>query len=97
MLYSLYPLYYGSMFYYIVYSQPDKILFNRAVPKEDKSFALGVQSALSSLIAWIPAPVLYGTVIDSTCKVWEYPEGTPDNPEFYGYCLEYNNWDYMLR
>ncbi|XP_067931102.1 solute carrier organic anion transporter family member 2B1-like [Watersipora subatra] len=65
----------------------------RAVAEEDKSLALGVQSSLNSLLAWIPAPILYGMLIDSTCKIWEHP----DDPYFKGYCMEYYNEDYANK
>lgn len=75
----------------------DILLSYRAVPEEDKSLALGVQSSVNSLAAWIPAPIVYGTLIDSACRVWEYPNGIPENPDWRGYCLEYDNEAYRLK
>jgi len=64
----------------------------RSVSEEDKSFALGIQSSLASLLAWIPAPILYGTIIDSTCNIWEFPEAKDR-----GYCMEYFNTEYKTK
>ena len=40
---------------------------------------------------------MYGYFIDVTCEIWEYPDGTPENPEFKGYCMEYDNAAFRLR
>ncbi|XP_077050912.1 solute carrier organic anion transporter family member 2B1 isoform X1 [Siphateles boraxobius] len=42
----------------------------RTVTPEDKSFALGIQFMLFRVLAFLPAPVLYGRAIDSACIKW---------------------------
>lgn len=56
----------------------------RCVNVEDKSFAQGLTLFMISLFAFIPGPILYGAIIDSTCLVWEE---TCDNR---GNCWLYN-------
>ncbi|VDP05701.1 unnamed protein product [Soboliphyme baturini] len=43
----------------------------RAVKEEEKAFALGIQTLLYRILSYIPAPILYGAMIDTTCLVWD--------------------------
>ncbi|XP_058484012.1 solute carrier organic anion transporter family member 2B1 isoform X2 [Solea solea] len=49
---------------------PSYMMILRTVSTEDKSFAVGVQYMLFRVLAFMPCPVLYGTVIDTTCLAW---------------------------
>ncbi|KAF7642964.1 hypothetical protein LDENG_00247340 [Lucifuga dentata] len=49
---------------------PSYIMILRSVPAADKSFAVGVQYMLFRVLAFMPGPVLYGSVIDSACILW---------------------------
>ncbi|CAL1572570.1 unnamed protein product [Knipowitschia caucasica] len=49
---------------------PSYILILRSVPVDDKSFAVGLQYMFFRVLAFMPGPVLYGKVIDTTCLLW---------------------------
>jgi len=57
----------------------------RSVDEEERSFALGMQFVIFRLFAYIPSPILFGNVIDSTCVLWKSQCG-----ERGGRCLFYD-------
>lgn len=63
---------------------PSYMMILRTVPTEDKSFAVGVQYMLFRVLAFMPGPVLYGSVIDTTCILWGKKCGKQTS------CLYYN-------
>ncbi|RZF47269.1 hypothetical protein LSTR_LSTR004978 [Laodelphax striatellus] len=68
------------------------ILVNyRCVDELDKSFAQGLSLLLISLLAFIPGPILYGYIIDSTCTIWDETCGEKGN------CWLYNREDFRFR
>ncbi|XP_065220372.1 solute carrier organic anion transporter family member 74D-like [Planococcus citri] len=42
----------------------------RAVDEKDKSMAIGFTTTVLNLLALMPAPILYGMIMDWTCIVW---------------------------
>ncbi|XP_069178837.1 solute carrier organic anion transporter family member 3A1 [Procambarus clarkii] len=64
----------------------------RSVDEEERSFALGVQFVIFRLIAYIPAPIMFGSVIDSTCLLWKSSCG-----EKGGRCLIYDIEQFRFR
>ncbi|XP_066476750.1 solute carrier organic anion transporter family member 2B1 isoform X2 [Tiliqua scincoides] len=50
---------------------PAFVMILRSVRPEDKSFAIGIQFLMIRVAAWLPAPVLYGSIIDTTCLLWQ--------------------------
>ncbi|PNF14783.1 hypothetical protein B7P43_G07610 [Cryptotermes secundus] len=56
------------------------ILVNyRCVMPEDKSFAQGLVLVLVSLLAFIPGPIIFGSIIDAACLVWDETCGEKGN------------------
>lgn len=44
---------------------------HRSVSEEERSFALGMQFVIFRLFGYIPAPIVFGNLIDSTCLLWK--------------------------
>lgn len=57
----------------------------RSVTEEERSFALGMQFVIFRLFGYIPAPILFGKLIDSSCLLWKSTCG-----EIGGRCLIYD-------
>lgn len=62
----------------------------RVVRDEEKSFALGIQWIKVRILGTIPAPIIFGALIDDTCILWH------ETGEGQGACLVYDNY-YMSR
>ncbi|XP_029029213.1 solute carrier organic anion transporter family member 2B1 [Betta splendens] len=62
---------------------PSCMMILRTVTPEDKSFAVGIQYMLFRVLAFMPGPVLYGSVIDTTCILWAQKCGKPTSCLYY--------------
>ncbi|XP_075707418.1 solute carrier organic anion transporter family member 2B1 isoform X4 [Rhinoderma darwinii] len=49
---------------------PSFMLILRSVNPAEKSLAIGIQFMLLRILAWLPGPVMFGSIIDSTCTLW---------------------------
>ncbi|XP_070337206.1 solute carrier organic anion transporter family member 5A1 isoform X4 [Equus asinus] len=66
-------------------AQPSAIIVTlRSVEDEERPFALGMQFVLLRTLAYIPTPIYFGAVIDTTCMLWQHECGIQ------GSCWEYN-------
>jgi len=59
----------------------------RVVPEGQGSFAMGFQQVFVRFLGFIPAPTLFGSLIDKSCKLWNHDECTNDTTN----CAEYDN------
>lgn len=57
----------------------------RCVHSQQRSFALGIQWIVVRLLGTIPAPMLFGTLIDDSCILWQ------ESCNEAGACLVYDN------
>ncbi|KAK7491737.1 hypothetical protein BaRGS_00016993 [Batillaria attramentaria] len=49
---------------------PVYVTILRSATERDKTLAMGLVSFIMSLIGFIPAPIVYGAVIDTACVLW---------------------------
>ncbi|XP_071105324.1 solute carrier organic anion transporter family member 2B1-like [Haliotis cracherodii] len=54
---------------------PIYLVLIRSVAEKDKSMAVGLFSFSFSVFAFIPGPIVYGKIIDTTCIIWNYACG----------------------
>ena len=54
-----------------VAQMPVLMVVLRSVEEEEKAFALGIQFVIFRLFGYIPSPIMFGNVIDSTCLLWK--------------------------
>lgn len=47
------------------------LVYLRSVHEEDKALALGTLTVLISLFAFIPGPIIMGSIVDSSCLIWD--------------------------
>lgn len=71
---------------------PSFMMILRTVTPQDKSFALGIQFMLFRVLAFLPAPVLYGRAIDSTCILWGKKCGHTTSCSYYNLDLFRNRF-----
>ncbi|BES95818.1 Organic anion [Nesidiocoris tenuis] len=55
------------------------IIQYRSVAPEDKSVSIAFTEIVLCALTFIPAPILFGIIVDSTCQVWGYTCGQRGN------------------
>ncbi|XP_069678542.1 solute carrier organic anion transporter family member 4A1 isoform X2 [Periplaneta americana] len=81
-----------TMFFTFLSTMPALSATLRCVQDDQRSFALGIQWIKVRLIGTIPAPMVFGALIDETCILWQESCHHDEN----GACLVYDNV-YMSR
>ncbi|OWR47747.1 hypothetical protein KGM_215607 [Danaus plexippus plexippus] len=76
-----------------VTQMPLLMIVLRSVSEEERSFALGMQFVIFRLFGYIPAPIVFGNLIDSTCILWKQS----CNGEQGGRCLLYDIEQFRYR
>jgi len=64
---------------------PQLMIILRSVQHELQSFGLGFENCIMKILAQIPAPILFGIIIDNQCLFWS--QATCDRR---GSCFIYN-------
>ncbi|PNF24215.1 Solute carrier organic anion transporter family member 4A1 [Cryptotermes secundus] len=81
-----------TMFFTFLSTMPALSATLRCVQDDQRAFALGIQWIKVRLIGTIPAPMVFGALIDETCILWQESCHEDEN----GACLVYDN-EYMSR
>ncbi|KAK7921925.1 hypothetical protein WMY93_008827 [Mugilogobius chulae] len=63
---------------------PSSSSYSLSVDEQERPFALGMQFVLLRTLAYIPTPIYFGAVIDTTCMLWQQDCGV------HGSCWEYD-------
>lgn len=73
------------------------IFVNRSVSEEERSFALGMQFVIFRLFGYIPAPIVFGNLIDSTCLLWKQSCSGEKGGRCLLYDIEQFRYRYLLH
>lgn len=87
---------FGVMVFTFLATMPALSATLRCVHDDQRSFALGIQWIKVRLLGTIPAPLIFGRLIDETCILWQDAAGCEDGNKDSGSCLVYDN-DYMSK
>ncbi|OWF41739.1 solute carrier organic anion transporter family member 2A1-like [Mizuhopecten yessoensis] len=91
MLYPFAVLSFAAGFILALSISPSIIAKIRCVEDRDKSTSIGLSSFFSSLLGFLPSPIIFGKVVDSTCLIWQ------KSCQSEGACLLYDNVDFRLK
>lgn len=78
------------MFFTFLATMPALSATLRCVHDDQRSFALGIQWIKVRILGTIPAPMIFGSLIDESCILWQ------ESCDKFGACLVYDNL-YMSR
>ncbi|KAK0087850.1 hypothetical protein PV325_013940 [Microctonus aethiopoides] len=77
---------FGMMLMTFLCTMPALAATLRVIREDQRSFALGIQWIKVRLLGTIPAPMIFGALIDDTCILWH------ETCERSGACLVYDNY-----
>lgn len=80
-----------TLFLVFIIQVPIITITVRCVADEQRTLALGLQSIMFRVFGNIPGPLLFGTIFDSACTLWQYNCGRK------GECWVYSNSDISYR
>ena len=69
--------------------QPPIILF-RCVSDDQRTFALGIQSAIFRIFGNVPGPIIFGVAFDAACKFRNFKLPCESTTAVQGACWEYD-------
>ncbi|VDN59222.1 unnamed protein product [Dracunculus medinensis] len=75
-----------GMFFGNLFFMTTIMIILRSVFDYQKVMALSIASCFTNLLGFIPAPIIFGYILDSTCMLWH--SRCPDD---YGNCVVYDN------
>lgn len=79
------PIFAIVMLVTFIISMPALTATLRCVPQKQRSFGLGIQWIVARCLGSIPGPIMFGKMIDLTCRLWQ--RNCSDN----GSCYFYDN------
>jgi len=72
----------------------------RIVSEADRTVSQGVRQFMTRILGTLPAPLLFGAIIDSYCTVWRYTDGVRGNCWIYdvdGLMFTYTMLQFVIR
>ncbi|GFR63431.1 solute carrier organic anion transporter family member [Elysia marginata] len=70
---TFYP-YMAAMFFMAFFAtlaiMPTFVIYVRSVSEKDKPLAIGFFAFSTTVLAWLPSPVIFGILVDSCCEIW---------------------------
>ncbi|XP_033727827.1 solute carrier organic anion transporter family member 4C1-like isoform X2 [Pecten maximus] len=71
LLYIFLPVLLFAIFFRFAQSPPALSVTLRCIHDKQRTFALGIQWFVVRLMGTVPGPIMFGSVIDSSCLVWQ--------------------------
>ncbi|XP_060072652.1 solute carrier organic anion transporter family member 4C1-like [Ylistrum balloti] len=96
LLYIFLPVLLFAIFFRFAQSPPALSVTLRCIHDKQRTFALGIQWFVVRLLGTVPGPIMFGSVIDSTCLVWQEKCGEKTSCWIYDNALLSRNFFIIL-